>query len=289
MVVHPAPPEDVPGFVEAYRQVLISLVNTCDGLRDSDWELPTDTPGWTVRDHVAHVVHLEDYLSGSPQPVVDEEISVGTPEHVRNDIGVLMERGVRSRAGLTPEQLLTELRTLVEIRSAQLYDAELALDTQVRGPLGKDVTFEDLARLRLCDVWVHEQDIREAVGRIGSLDGPGAAQWTATVLDAVPRVVRKRVTPPPGTVVIVESTGPVTGRGGVRIDVDDTGELVAHELFSGHSEDAPSGDEGTEAVTTIALSTQALGRRASGRASTADTAYQVHGDEALAERSEERR
>lgn len=302
MVVHPAPPADVPGYVEAYRQVLLSLVNTCDGLRESEWDLPTPCPGWTVRDQIAHIVHLEDYLSGSPQPAVDG-IAVGTPEHVRNELGVWMEQGVRSRASMTPEQLLAELRSLVEIRSAQLYDRELALDSPVRGPRDQETTFEHLATLRLSDVWVHEQDIREAVGRIGSLDNAGAARFTALVLDAVPRVVRKRVSPEPGTVVIVESTGPVTGRAGVRIDVDASGELVAHELFTGHSEESdpdPEGDaapaadlspqvaapEDAEAatVTTISLTTHALTRRAAGRASTADTAYQVNGDEALAER-----
>lgn len=290
MVVHPAPPADVPGYVEAYRQVLLSLVNTCDGLRESEWDLPTDCPGWTVRDHVAHVVHLEDYLSGSPHPTVAEEITIGTPEHVRNEIGVWMEQGVRSRASMTPEQLLAELRNLVEIRSAQLYDRELALESPVRGPLGQETTFEHLATLRLSDIWVHEQDIREAVGRIGSLDNAGAARFTALVLDAVPRVVRKRVSPEPGTVVIVDSTGPVTGRAGVRIDVDAEGEPVAHELFTGHSDEGeshPAGEahpDDAAAVTTISLTTHALARRAAGRTSTQDTAYQVNGDEALAER-----
>lgn len=284
MVVHPAPPADQAGYVEAYRQVLLSLVNTCDGLREQDWELATDCAGWTVRDQVAHVVHLEDYFSGSPHPVVEEEIAVGSPAHVHNDLGVWMEQGVRSRAGLTIEQLLAELRSLVEIRTAQLYNADLTLETTVRGPREREVSLAELIRLRLCDIWVHEQDIREAVGRIGSLDGPGAAQWTALVLDAVPRVVLRRVAPEPGTVVIVESTGPVTGRAGVRIDVDADGELVAHELFTGHAEESHGDLEDAEVVTTIALSTQALGRRAAGRVSTADTAYQVHGDEALAER-----
>ncbi|WP_151526431.1 maleylpyruvate isomerase family mycothiol-dependent enzyme [Serinicoccus kebangsaanensis] len=288
MVVHPAPPADVPGFVEAYRQVLLSLVNTCDGLRESDWELPTDCPGWTVRDHVAHVVHLEDYLSGSEHPVVEDTIEVGSPEHVRNDLGVWMEQGVRSRAALTPEQLLTELRGLVEIRTADLYEGDLTLESTVRSVMGNEARFADLVRLRLCDLWIHEQDIRAAVDRPGSLDGPGAAQWTSVVLDAVPRVVLRRVAPDPGTVLIVESTGPVTGRAGVRIDVDEAGEPVAHELFTGHAaaeeEDDVPVEAGTEATTTISLSTHALARRTAGRTPTADTAYHVSGDEELAAR-----
>lgn len=288
MVVHPSPPADAPGFVEAYRQVLISMVNVCDGLREAEWDLPTDCPGWRVRDHVAHTVHLEDYLSGSEHPVPDEAIEVGSPEHVRNDLGVWMEQGVRSRADVGPEQLVAELRALVEIRSADLYAPDLALDSTVRSVRGSEARFGDLVQLRLCDIWTHEQDIREAVGRPGSLDGAGAAQWTAMVLTALPRVVLRRVAPEPGTVVILESTGPVTGRAGVRIDVDEAGEPVAHELFTGHSaeegDDVPVTDAGEEATTTISLSTHALARRSAGRASTEVTAYHVHGDEDLARR-----
>ena len=286
MVVHPSPPADVPGYVEAYRQVLLSMVNTCDGLREAEWDLPTDCPGWSVRDHVAHTVHLEDYLSGSEHPAVQQTIEVGSPEHVRNERGVWIEQGVRSRDALTPEQLLNELRGLVEIRSADLYQQDLAMDSPVRSMPGRDSTFEELVRRRLCDVWTHEQDIREAVGRPGSLDGDGAAQWTAMVLEALPRVVLRRVAPEPGTVVILESTGPVTGRSGVRIDVDEDGEPVAHELFSGHSaeegEEVPVTDSGEEATTTISMSTHALARRTAGRTTTEDTAYHVHGDEELA-------
>jgi uncharacterized protein (TIGR03083 family) len=289
MVVHPSPPTDVPSLIEAYRHELTSLVNTCDGLRGSEWDVPTQCPGWTVHDHVAHVVHLEDYLSGSDHPAGGEDIRVGDPEHVRNDFGVWIEQGVRARRSVPPEALLAELRTLVEVRTANLYDLDPQLETPVRHVMDQETTFEELARLRLCDVWTHEQDIRHAVDRPGSLDGPGAAQWMSWVLGALPRVVLRRVRPEPGTTVIVESTGPVTGRAGVRIDVDSDGEPVAHELFSGHAESTEDGhgvhDESTpEQVTTISLSTDSLARRAAGRVSTQDTAYQVHGDEDLAAR-----
>lgn len=290
MVVHPAPPADVPSLIEAYRHEMTSLVNTCDGLRDTDWDLPTQCPGWSVRDHVAHIVHLEDYLSGSDHPAGGEEIRIGSPEHVVSEFGVWIEQGVAARRQVEPESLLAELRTLVEIRTANLYDLDPSLETPVRSAMGQETPFEDLARRRLIDLWIHEQDIREAVGRPGSLDGPGAAQWTAFVLAALPRVVQRRVKPEPGTVVILESTGPVTGRAGVRMDIDGEGDPIAHELFSGHAEATEDGvstnshEETPDEVTTISLSTDSLARRAAGRVSTADTAYHVHGDEDLAAR-----
>lgn len=293
MVVHPSPPADVPSLVEAYREVLGTFVGTCDGLRAAEWELATACPGWTPREHLSHVLHLEDYLSGGEHPVsgwsaaregADLGIEVGRPEHVRNEVGVWMEEGIRARDDRSPEELVSELRGVVDLRLAQLYDPDLEMDSPVRSLRGKQAPFGELMALRLSDVWLHGQDIRAAVGRPGALDSPGAATFTARVLGAVPWLVEQRVKPDPGTVVIVESTGPVTGRAGVRMGTDGEGNPVAHELFTGHSEDdeATVEDASQDVVTTIALSTHELTRRAAGRQSTQDTAYQVHGDEELA-------
>lgn len=294
MVVHPAPPADVPAIAEAYQQVVGAFVGTCDGLREAEWDLPTATPGWTVKDHVAHVLHIEDHLTGSEHPLTGwtgvSDIAVGSPEHVRNDFGVWIEEGVRARTEVPGPDLVSELRAVAEIRTAQLYGPELDLDSTVRSVMGEDGPLGKLMRLRLTDIWVHGQDIRAALGRPGDLDSPGAAVFTAIVLDAVPRIVLRRVRPEPGTVVIVESTGPVTGRSGVRIGTDADGQPVAHELFTGHAEereDDGAGEAGTateDSVTTISLSTHELTRRAAGRTTTADTAYHVIGDEDLARR-----
>ncbi|QFG69681.1 maleylpyruvate isomerase family mycothiol-dependent enzyme [Ornithinimicrobium pratense] len=297
MVVHPSPPADVPSLIEAYRTVLGGFVDTCDGLRPAEWDLPTACAGWTARDHLAHVVHIEDQLTGGEHPISgwadgsrseQEEIEVGRPEHVRNSFGVWIEEGVRARAEHSPEDLLAELRGLIDVRVAQMYDPDLELDTSVRSVQGDQMPFGKLTVLRLCDVWVHTQDIRGVVDRPGLLDSPGAVVFTAAVLGALPDVVARRIDPPAGTVVILESTGPVTGRGGVRITTDTDGEQVAHELFTGHVEeheegDAPAAeDQPEESVTTISLSTHELTRRAAGRQSTQETAYHVHGDEDLA-------
>lgn len=294
MPVHPSPPSDVPSLVEAYRHTVLSFADVADGLREAEWDLPTACAGWTARDHLAHVVHVEDYLSGSEHPLPGwsdpdgaEPIEVGVPEHVRSEFGAWVEEGVRARRDREPADLLAELRGLVEVRTAMMYDPDLTLETPVRAPMGRQAPFGELVRLRLSDVWVHEQDLRDAVNRPGSLDSPGASQFVANVADALPRVVVRRVRPEPGTVVILESTGPVTARAGVRVGVDAEGNLVGHELFTGHvdAENAhPSvhDADGTERSTSVALSTHALGRRAAGRCPTESTAYHVVGDEDLA-------
>lgn len=311
MPVHPAPPSDVPGLIEAYRQTLTSFAAVCDGLSEADWDAPTSCPGWAARDHLAHVVHHEDYLSGSEHPlggagsgdtapglsatptgqavVPVRPEGAGTPEHVTNDFGAWNEEGIRALREREPADLVAELRGLIELRSAQMYDPDLTLETPVRSVMGEMLEFGPLLALRLSDVWNHEQDLREVVNRPGSLDSPGASQFVTFVLDSLPRVVVRRVRPEPGTVVILESTGPVLGRAGVRVGTDADGELVGHVLFTGHVESEDThpivheADE-QESTTTISLSTHELTRRAAGRRSTEETAYQVVGDEGLARR-----
>lgn len=291
MPVHPAAPADVTELVAAYRQTMISFADVADGLREEDWDRPTSLPGWTARDVLAHVVHIEDYLSGSEHPVGGwvapaEPVEVGTPEHVRNAFAVWNEEGVRARDDRSPAELVAELRGLVEVRSAIMYDADLDLDTPVRTVRGQEGPFGDVTRLRIVDVWMHEQDLRDVVDRPGSLDSPGASQFMELVMDSLCQIVLHRVRPEPGTVVILESTGPVMARGGVRIGADADGEPVAHELFTGHTtadDDEPSvDDESADRATTISMSTYYLARRAAGRVATADTAYHVVGDEDLA-------
>ena len=293
MPVHPAAPVDVTELVAAYRQTLTSFADVADGLRDEEWSRPTALPGWTARDVLAHVVHIEDYLSGSEHPVSgwsdpQEPVEVGSPDHVRNSFAVWNEEGIRARDERSPADLVAELRGLLEVRSAIMYDADLELDTVVRTVRGKEGPFGDVTRLRIMDVWLHEQDLRDVVDRPGSLDSPGASAFMDLVMESLCDVVLNRVQPEPGTVVILESTGPVMARGGVRIGQDADGHPVAHELFTGHTtaeDDEPSvDDESADRATTISMSTYYLARRAGGRVATEDTAYQVVGDEDLARR-----
>lgn len=289
MTVHPAAPSDLPSYIDGYREVLSTFISTCDGLREAEWELPTACPGWSVREQVAHVLHVEEHLAGigqdeggMPQAGAPEPVEIGTPEHVRNPVGVWTETGVRALAHLSPDELVTRLREVLEIRSAQLYSPDLTLDSLVPGLPAGEAPLRHILQLRLSDIWAHGQDIRAAVGRPGALDSPGAAAFTAHILRRLPDVVLEDVEAAPGTVVILESTGPVTGRAGVRIGTGEDGAPVAHRLFSGQEDEHPALAGAQESVTTITLSTHELTRRAAGRQSVADTAYQVSGDEELA-------
>ena len=285
MPLHPAAPQELPDLVEGYRQAMRSLIDvgrTCppDRLTDS-----TCCPGWTVQDHLAHVASVEAYLDGGDYP----EVELPDRAHLHHEFAVWMEHGVQARRGQPVEEVLDELETLLHNRLATLSNPELTLETVVRGPMGLEMPLSELLARRLVDIWVHEQDLREALDRIGNLDSPAAAMFVHRIVVAFPVVVPKRVDLPAGQSVILESTGPVTARVGVRMAHGEHDEVVAHPLFTGDSETAESDHadqmghpEEEVATTTIILSTDALTRRAAGRRSTLDTAYRVVGDEEVA-------
>ena len=64
---------------------------------------------------------------------------------------------------------------------------------------GQDVTTlgtRDLLPFRVFDAWVHEQDMRRAVGRPGDLDTPVAAAALDRIVGTMPFVVGKRAGAP---------------------------------------------------------------------------------------------
>ncbi len=64
--------------------------------------------------------------------------------------------------------------------------------------------FGTLLRNRPFDVWMHEQDIRRAVGRPGGYDTAACRHALWTFGRGLPMIVGKRVAPPVGTTVRVD-------------------------------------------------------------------------------------
>lgn len=273
MTLHPAAPEDLPALKSAYVQTVQAIGDLGHSLHAGDEERETDCPGWTVKDQFAHVVSLEAWVQGESLPDID----VSGREHVRSGLGAVVEKYLESRRGRSLEELLEELDSLSTSRIAHLEAETTSPDDPATGPLGP-TTLLGLMQSRIFDLWVHEQDIRGALGRPGNLDSPGAALTVSSIFAAFPRVVARTAQVPPGHAVILDLTGPVVGRTGVRVEERD-GRAHGIPLFSGGTE------EHADVVrTTITLSTQAATRRAAGRVSTTDTHYTVVGDEDIARR-----
>ncbi len=198
---------DVLASLEQFRDLV-------GGLEPADWSTPTDCPGWDVHDVVAHVVGFEAALDGAPTPQVDFD-----DQHVRNDIGRMNEAWVESLRSRSDAELLEDLERLVERRRERL--AAMTPDDFAQvgwSPVG-DVPHARFLQVRTLDVWFHEQDVREAVGRPGNLDGPAADRALSEVLGAIGYVVGKRGGAPDGSSVRFELSVPGSSDAPRHIDV----------------------------------------------------------------------
>lgn len=280
MPIHPSPPEDLAGLVDAFRQTVQAVVDLGNSCGPDDFGRDTPCPGWTVQDHISHVAAVEAFLEGGRHPQVD----LSDLGHVRHEFGEWMEQGVHARRGTSGREVVAELETLLHNRLATLADPDLTVETVVNAPMDSTLPLAALLRLRVMDIWTHEQDLREVLGRPGGLDAPGACVFLASLEHSFPVLAAKRMDLPEGTAVILDCSGPVTGRIGVRMTHEADGRPWAHALFAGDTETQPDAPPVEGPTTTIVLSTDALTRRAAGRRSTGDTAYHVVGDEDLAAR-----
>ena len=276
MPQHPAPPTDLDGLVGAYEQATRALIDVGQTLSARDFAKDTECPGWTVKDQFSHVAGIEGWLDGATPPRLD------LPElpYVKNEQGEFIELFVQERRSREGADIVGELEDILESRLSQLRDATLTEETAVRGPFGRTTVAKALA-LRASDIWVHEQDIRTAVGRPGDLDTAAAALFVSSVIRAFPRVVARDAKVPVGHAVILDVTGPVMARAGARVVLDEDRRPWGEELFTGESHTADTASAPTE-TTSIVLSTDALTRRAAGRRAVADLVFSVTGDDAVA-------
>lgn len=197
--------ERLAGHVETWWQAIDDFTALLEELPPEDWSKPTDLPGWDVHAVAAHTAHLEAVLAGHPE----ETIEIDQPDHVTSLMGMYTEQGVVARRERTPDELIQEIRESATTRHTALLadppqDATARPDT-IFGGLGWD--WNTLLRNRPLDVWMHEQDVRRAVGRPGNLDGAPARHTADYLIEALGVVVGKRVAPPAGTTVVLDVDG----------------------------------------------------------------------------------
>jgi uncharacterized protein (TIGR03083 family) len=248
-------------YVAAWRDTAERVLALAEQLSGSDLRTPTDCPGWTVHDVLAHLAAIESELAAAGPPSGGHS----TGEMVAS----LTEAGVAQRAGRSHDELLQELRTVVATRAEQLRD--LPADPQApasTGSTGLRWSWDRLLRNRVVDLWVHEQDIRRAVGRPGAMDTPGAHVTTHTFAAALPYVVGKKAAASPGTTVLVDITGPVATSVGVRVDE------------SGRA--SPAAVDSADVL--LVMDTETFTVLAAGRHPPADVDVQVVGDQELGSR-----
>ena len=277
MPMHPAAPDDRNGLIDAFDHSVQSIIDLGHSCRDEDFELQTECPGWTVKDQIAHVVGAEKSFAGMPRP----QVEVPDYPHVHSDFARFVEVDVEARRGLSGREVVAELAEFHPQRVADLRASDADIDTVIGGFFGPETTFGDHLHRRIVDAWVHEQDLRAALDRPGNLDSASAAVFTADILAALPRIASRVAGIGAGHAVVLDVSGPVVARGGVRIITGDDGRPYGEALFSGHHR--PDGEEQLD-VTSIHLTTDALTRRAAGRRGVDEIHYTVTGDEDIARR-----
>lgn len=213
---------DLQQYVDTWWTSVGDLVELASSLDDSDWAQPTDLLGWDVRAVLSHVAHLEGVLGGAPHEHAD------VPEdlpHVTGLMGQFTEIGVITRRDAEPVEIVDEIRRYAAARHDALIaepptDPD-ALAPGIFGAIGWPI--RTLLRNRPLDVWMHEQDVRRAVGRPGNLDTPGARHSAGYLLESIGFVLGKRVKAAPGTTLVAY----VEGHAPTAVAVDDSGRGVS--------------------------------------------------------------
>jgi uncharacterized protein (TIGR03083 family) len=182
--------------VAALGEVWASLSDLLGELSDDEWRLPSPLPGWSVQDNVSHIVGTEAMLAGEPGPDVDVDRDASS--HVRNDIGAFNEQWVEALRTATPNEVLTRFRQLTGARLAALEQMPAEeWNAESFTPAGKD-TYGRFMQIRVFDCWLHEQDIRDALGRPGHETGLAVEVVLDEMSTALGFVVGKKAGAAPG-------------------------------------------------------------------------------------------
>jgi uncharacterized protein (TIGR03083 family) len=260
------------GLVAQLTEVWHSLRELGSSMGDDDWTRHTPCPGWPVSAQYAHIIGTESMLLGRPNPEL--EAPADTAPHVLNQIGGFNEVWVAALAARPRVEVLDALAEVTGDREEALAAmTEADFDADSWTPVGQ-ADYRRFMQIRVFDCWVHEQDVRDAIGRPGNEAGPVAEQSTDEIVRAAGFVVGKKAGAPSGSSVRIELTGPLTRR--IDVDIPDRARVV----------DAIPG----RPTVTLSLSSTAYSRLSCGRIPAGDVlagalgGVQFDGDEALGHR-----
>ncbi len=254
--------------VEALTEVWASIAALLESLDDEHWRRRTPLPGWDVHDNVAHIAGTEASLLGEAPP--DVEIDRDAIDHVRNDIGAMNETWVVAMRGLSPAQMLARFRQVTDRRLDVLQSmSQEGWDAASFTPAGPS-TYGRFMQIRVFDCWLHEQDMRDAVGRPGHESGLAVEVTLDELTTAMGFVVGKRAGVGPGH--------------GVTFALTDGGAVVRHIHVEVGERAHVVGALSAPATATLTMPVGVMTRLAAGRLSAADgrPRVAVDGDETVA-------
>jgi uncharacterized protein (TIGR03083 family) len=197
------------------RRALLSLLSR---LTADEWALPTACPGWSVHDLALHLFgddagRLSRGRDGYQGAVPASVATGGDRTHWDTLVAFINQQNaawVQGTRRISP-RLLCELLRLTG-RATSTYFARLDLQV-MSGPVdwaGPEpaAVWLDVAR-EYTERWVHQQQIRDAVGQPGLKERRWLAPVLATFVQALPHALRHAAAPPGSWVQLL-----VTGAAG---------------------------------------------------------------------------
>ena len=189
----PLPPIDTLPLYPGERAALLELLAD---LSPADWDAPTICPGWSAKDVTLHLLgddigRLSWGRDGYVNPAFAAGLDIGTLSGLVAAIDRQNAVWVTGAQRMSPRLLIELLALTGELTEAYFSSLDmtaLGMAVDWAGPNPAPVWL-DVAR-EYTERWVHQQHIRDAVGRPGLKE----RRWLAPVLDAfvrgLPRVLR---------------------------------------------------------------------------------------------------
>ncbi len=229
-----------------------SLDGLFASLGEADWETPSLCPDWNVRQVLVHLVSIETMLAGKGARSFAEDLPFGEAFDAASELETL-----------EPAALVARWREVIATRRSELSAMtpdDLAHPSVT--PVGPG-TYGRFMAIRVFDCWVHEQDVRQPLGRPGHESGPAAEMAIDEIAGSLGYIVGKKIGLTDGQSITFELTGPVKramhvavdGRAGVVDQLDDPTVTLAADsttfalLACGRIDPAGPIDEGAIAWT----------------------------------------
>ena len=209
-------------YADAWTHSIEAISELVQPLAEGEWNRRTPCPAWSVRDVVSHVIGLDCEMLGDPRPIHTLPRDL---YHVTNDQQRYMEMQVDVRRHHTAPEMTSELEYVIIRRNRQLRNESRDPGTKVRAPFSTELTLEESMRGHAFNVWVHEQDLRAALGRPGNLDSPGAQVARDVLLDALPAIVAEKANAPRSSAIVFDVHGPIEFLRTIRVDIQGRGTL----------------------------------------------------------------
>ena len=196
---------DPTAVVDALADVWGSMQRLGAELDEAQWKLPTDCPGWTVQDNLAHIIGIESVILGRPEPDGRPSRSAAREERPRaleRDLGRVVPFVVGcGGARAVPRDGRAAARHAAIVHRGRLVGA--VVDARRRPG-----TVRDLIPFRVLDSWIHELDMRRALGRPANMESPPARLALGRLRGVLGMIVGARLRPPDGTRVAFVVEGP---------------------------------------------------------------------------------